>query len=67
MLGKILTLIIVVIVIYIVFFKVLRKKNGNDNKEIENFVECDKCGTFVATKDAVLSSGKFVCRECIKG
>ncbi|MGG7048754.1 MULTISPECIES: PP0621 family protein [unclassified Campylobacter] len=66
MLGKILTLIIVGVIIYVVFFKILRKKDET-NKEIENFVECEKCGTFVATKDAVLSGGKFICRECIKG
>ncbi|CAD7288494.1 PP0621 family protein [Campylobacter suis] len=66
MLGKFLTLIIVGVVIYVVFFKILRKKDGT-NKEIENFVECEKCGTFVASKEAVLSNGKFICRECIKG
>ncbi|MBE3022394.1 hypothetical protein CCAL13119_05840 [Campylobacter sp. RM13119] len=65
MLGKIITLIIVFAVIYLVFFKMLRKKDSG-NKEIENFVECDKCGTFVDMKSAVLSNGRYVCRDCIK-
>lgn len=66
MLGKILTIIIVFLLIYLVFFKRLRKKDNTSNKEIENFVECEKCGTFIATKEAVLSGGKFICNECIK-
>ncbi|WP_169763414.1 PP0621 family protein [Campylobacter mucosalis] len=65
MIGKILTLIIVCAVIYLVFFKMLRKKN-NQNKEIENFIECEKCGTFVPLKDTILSSGKHICRDCIR-
>ncbi|WP_082198635.1 hypothetical protein [Campylobacter mucosalis] len=61
MIGKILTLMIVCAVIYLVFFKMLRKKN-NQNKEIENFIECEKCGTFVPLKDTILSSEAYLSR-----
>lgn len=66
MVTKILALAVVLLLVYIVFFK-NRKKDATETKEIENFVECKKCGTFVEVKEAVLSSGKYICKDCIKG
>ena len=66
MLFKILAFLAVLILIYMAFFK-KRKKSNDNSKEIENFVECDECGTFVEVKEAVLKSGKYVCDECVKG
>nr|WP_315059358.1 PP0621 family protein [uncultured Campylobacter sp.] len=67
MLFKILAFLAVLIAIYVLFFK-NRIKNGTkkDDGEAENFVECAKCGTFVEAKQSVLSSGKYVCKECMK-
>lgn len=68
MLFKILAFLAVLILIYIVFFKNGRKiRTKNENvKEIENFVECDKCGTFVEVKEAILSNAKYICKDCVK-
>ncbi|QKF61649.1 PP0621 family protein [Campylobacter curvus] len=60
--SKILIFLAILLAIYIVFFKM--KKRGD--KEAQNFVECAKCGTFVDMKETVLSSGRYICKECIK-
>ena len=71
MLFKILAFLAVLIAIYMIFFKT-RVKRGvkggarKDESEAENFVECAKCGTFIEAKQSVLSSGKYVCKECMK-
>ncbi|CAD7287780.1 hypothetical protein LMG7974_00663 [Campylobacter majalis] len=64
MLGKILTLVVILLIIYIVFFK-SRKKD--EQRDVQSFVQCDKCGTFISLDEAILSSGKYICKECIKG
>ncbi|WP_170018638.1 PP0621 family protein [Campylobacter sp. RM16190] len=65
--AKILVFIVVLIVIYIFFFKSRKKHTkSKDVKEIENFVECSKCGTFVEVKEAILSSTKYVCKDCVR-
>ena len=54
-----------------IFFKT-RVKRGvkggakKEDKDAENFVECKKCGTFIEAKDAVISGGGYVCRDCIQ-
>ncbi len=67
MLFKILAFLAVLIAIYLIFFKT-RVKRGvkKEDKEAENFVECKKCGTFIEAKDAVISGGGYVCRECMQ-
>ena len=67
MLFKILVFLAVLIAIYLIFFKT-RVKRGvkKEDKEAENFVECKKCGTFIEAKDAVISGGGYVCRECMQ-
>ncbi|MCD8213747.1 MAG: hypothetical protein LUC34_06855 [Campylobacter sp.] len=60
--SKILVFLAILLIIYIVFFKL--KKRGD--KDAQNFVECDKCGTFIDIKEAVLSGGKYICKDCIK-
>ncbi|CZE47385.1 hypothetical protein [Campylobacter geochelonis] len=64
MLGKV--IVFCVIIAFIYFFilpKFVRKK---DDKKIQNFVECQKCKTYVDVKDAVISSGKYICKDCMK-
>ena len=71
MLFKILVFFAVLIAIYMIFFKT-RIKRGvrggakKEDKEAENFVECNKCGTFIEAKDAVIRGGGYVCRDCIQ-
>ena len=67
MLFKILAFLAVLIAIYLIFFKT-RVKGGakKEDKDAENFVECKKCGTFIEAKDAVISGGGYVCRECMQ-
>ncbi len=59
---------IAVIAALVYFFWIKPKKDAKNaaNKDAENFVECEKCGTFISVKDAVLSEGKYVCKECLK-
>lgn len=72
MLVKILSLLAILFIIYIVFFKIKRgtiktkSKNNKQNPHIENFVECEKCLTFVELKDTILKDGKYICKECLK-
>ena len=67
MLFKILAFLAVLIAIYLIFFKT-RVKGGakKEDKEAENCVECKKCGTFIEAKDAVISGGGYVCRDCMQ-
>lgn len=67
MLFKILAFLAVLIAIYLIFFKT-RVKGGakKEDKDAENFVECKKCGTFIEAKDAVISGGGYVCRDCMQ-
>jgi uncharacterized protein len=61
-------------VIYGVYFFFFRKKNSiktqeNKTKEIEEdtLVECKKCGTYISTKDAIISNGDYYCsKECVE-
>ncbi|AII15353.1 hypothetical protein CIG11343_1475 [Campylobacter iguaniorum] len=64
MLGKIIIFALIVAIIY--FFIVPKFRKKDDKKDSQNFVECEKCGTFVSLDEAVLSSGKYICKECLK-
>ena len=67
MIFKILVFLAVLIAIYLIFFKTRVKRGAKkEDKEAENFVECKKCGTFIEAKDAVISGGGYVCRECMQ-
>ncbi|WP_069632231.1 PP0621 family protein [Campylobacter pinnipediorum] len=66
MIAKFLTLATILFILYVLFFK-KKKQAPKEEKEIENFVQCLKCGTFVTTKSAILSSGQYICKDCIKG
>ncbi|MGP1485374.1 MAG: PP0621 family protein [Campylobacter sp.] len=67
MLFKILIFIVVLFIIYIIFFKNRVKSDKNSsNKNIENFVQCTKCDTFIEIKSAIISNGKYLCKECLE-
>lgn len=66
MILKLLFVIAIVGLIYFLFFKKLRKK-VDEQGQIDELVECPKCGTFFARKDGILSSGKHFCsKECLR-
>ena len=62
MLFKILLLALVVGGVYYFFIK---KKPLP--KETETMVECEKCGTFVSTKEAIIKDGKYYCSKKCAG
>ena len=61
MLLKLLLLAAVIGGIYYFFIK----KKPQIPKETETMVECQKCGTFVSNKEAIIKDGKYYCsKEC---
>lgn len=74
MVLKVIAIVVVLILVYIIFFKKNREeeigvKSNKKNKkhEIEDeLVECPSCKTYVSSKEAILSNGKFYCsKECL--
>jgi len=72
MLLKILLLGVIIFGIYYFFIKqkptITNSKKEADKKEADDIlVECQKCGTFVSTKEAIIKDGKYYCsKECAK-
>jgi uncharacterized protein len=67
---KLLLIIGVLAAIYFFFFKkgtpLSKERNeGNikDEDEESTMVACESCGTYISTKEALVSSGKFYCSE----
>lgn len=70
MLLKILAVAVVLFLVYLIFFKKGREKEVTQNKRKESIEdtlnECPTCGTFVSSKEAILSNGKYFCsKECL--
>lgn len=64
MIAKILIVAVILGLVYFLFIKKLTKnrpKNSGDD-----FVECEKCGTFVGLNETILKDGKYFCCECLK-
>ena len=37
-------------------------------EEVEEMVECSRCGVYVEIEEAIISNGKYYCsKECLKG
>ena len=71
MILKIIFVVALLFLIYIYFFKKNREKDilnkKNDEKIIDEMVECPSCKTYVSQKEALLSNGKFYCsKECLE-
>lgn len=69
MLFKILILAAIIFGVYYFFIKakpVENKKSKKSKKEPEDImVECQKCGTYVSNKEAIIKNGKYYCsKEC---
>ena len=46
------------------------KKGAGDKKseEVDEMVECSRCGVYVEIEEAIISNGKYYCsKECLKG
>ena len=64
--------IILLIILGVYLFRKLKPKKDIKNKkpnekvkENENeFIQCDKCYTFVLKKDTILINNKRLCKEC---
>ncbi|MFA7022653.1 MAG: hypothetical protein GX169_02225 [Arcobacter skirrowii] len=64
MIYKIIFVALVLFLIYLIFFKKSRKKD--QSLISDEMVECPTCSTFVSSKEAILSNGKFYCsKECL--
>ncbi|MBN2896638.1 MAG: hypothetical protein JXK05_12195 [Campylobacterales bacterium] len=67
MLLKILLLIAVLFTVYWLFFK-KKPLSKHSNESSDEMIACAHCGTFVSTRDALLSGGRYYCsRECMEG
>ena len=63
MLFKILLLALIIGGVYYFFIK----KKPIENKETDVMVECDKCGTYVSNKEAIIKDGKYYCSKKCAG
>jgi formylmethanofuran dehydrogenase subunit E len=61
--GKLILLILIGISVYYLFIKSKPEEKTLDNEENE-FIACDKCGTFVLKKEMKEKDGKLLCKEC---
>nr|MBP3724971.1 hypothetical protein [Campylobacter sp.] len=61
MIAKFVIFALIIAIIYFVFFK-----KPNKIKSAQDFVECQKCKSFVSIDEMVLSNGEYYCKECLK-
>ncbi|WP_281951422.1 PP0621 family protein [Nitrosophilus kaiyonis] len=70
MLFKIIILIALIAGVYYFFikskpieYKTKKEKSKKDSEDI--MVECEKCKTYVSSKEAIIKNGKYYCsKEC---
>jgi len=58
--SKLILLLLIIAGIYFFFIKSRKKEIKNENE----FIQCDKCSTFVLKKDTILINNKKLCKEC---
>jgi len=62
--GKIILFIVIGLAIYFFFIK-SREISDKEKENTENeFVQCDKCKTFVLKKEMKEKDGKLLCKDC---
>jgi len=70
MILKTIAILVVLFIIYILFFKKNREKDIVKKKDIkyeDEMVECPTCGTYISTKESILSNGKYYCsKDCLE-
>ncbi|MDD5406623.1 MAG: PP0621 family protein [Sulfurovaceae bacterium] len=60
------------IIIGLLFFGIYKLFGGKllpttpSQKDVQNMLECDTCGTFVSEKDMIRFSGRFYCSKACK-
>ncbi len=70
MLLKILLVIGVIAAVYFFFIKkstpLTKERHDKKRKDAEEtMIECETCGTYISSSDAIVSAGKFYCStEC---
>ncbi len=65
----IIKLIVLGVVLYGVYFIFFKKPGMLKNKyeDSETVVECEECGVYISTKEAIMKDGKQYCsKECAK-
>lgn len=65
MLTKLLLIIIAIGILYFLIFPKPKHKQSK-KKDIENLIECDKCNTFVSSREIITKNHKNFCKDCIK-
>lgn len=69
---KWLLIVLLILAVYYFFRKMSVKKEENQNfkkhnKNEEIMLECKKCGTYISSKEAIISNGKYYCsKECLE-
>lgn len=74
MVVKMIALVLVIYLIYILFFRAKRGENIRADRakrssieKSETMMECQKCSTFISTKEAFIRDGKYYCsKECME-
>jgi uncharacterized protein len=62
--GKIIVFLIIIAIIYFLFIKTNKKEIKKTEENENEFVQCEKCKTFVLKKDCIQKNGKYYCKEC---
>lgn len=65
----------VVVAIYYLFIKKssssVQNSQKSENKkgdDVDEMVECSRCGVYVEIEEAIVSNGKYYCsKECLRG
>jgi len=56
--SKLILILLILVGIYFFFIKSRKKEEESE------FIQCDKCSTFVLKKDTKLINNKRLCKEC---
>ena len=53
------------VVLYLIYTFLFKKKKTKDEKDVQDLVECAKCGTFIVNNEAIKKNGHYFCsKEC---
>jgi uncharacterized protein len=62
--GKLIFLLIIIAIIYYFFKKSQISTINNKSSDENEFVQCEKCKTFILKKEAIKKNEKYYCKEC---
>ena len=65
----------VILAIYYLFIKKSspsvqssQKNESKKSEEVDEMVECSRCGVYVEIEEAIVSNGRYYCsKECLRG